>query len=81
MSEVREQVGKVRLSVIVADWSDTQTINPRLLAREVACLLHTLPATQVLHESVASVSPYDSTAGAPGITHRALADYSTPEKA
>lgn len=75
MSGVREQVGKIRLSVIVADWSDNQTINPRLLAREVAGLLHTLPADQVLHESVASVSIYDSTAGTPGITHRTLADY------
>lgn len=75
MSEAREQVGKIRLSAIAAEWSDTQTLNPRLLAGEVAFLLRTLPANQVLDERVASAILYDPVAGAGGVTHGALADY------
>jgi hypothetical protein len=75
VSDAPEQIGKIRLSAIAVEWLETQSFNPRLLAGEVASVLRTLPANQVLHSSVASATIYDTATGVGGITHGALADY------
>ncbi|WP_152489441.1 MULTISPECIES: hypothetical protein [unclassified Pseudomonas] len=68
--------GRVRLTQVVESWAAEHPLNPRLLASELADVLRTIgPSTQVLDHTAASVTLYDPTTGAGGITIEALADY------
>lgn len=68
--------GRVRLTQVVESWAAEHPLNPRLLASELADVLRTIgPSTQVLDHTAASVTLYDPTTGAGGVTIEALADY------
>lgn len=68
--------GRVRLTQVVEAWAAEQPLNPRLLAKELADVLRTIgPAKHVLNHAAASVTLYDPTTGAGGVTIEALANY------
>lgn len=68
--------GRVRLTQVVESWAAEHPLNPRLLASELADVLRTIgPSIQVLDHTAASVTLYDPTTGAGGVTIEALADY------
>ncbi len=68
--------GRVRLTQVVESWAAEHPLNPRLLASELADVLRTIgPAEHVLNHTAVSVTLYDPTTGAGGVTIEALADY------
>ncbi len=68
--------GRVRLTQVVESWAAEQPLNPRLLASELADVLRTIgPAEHVLNHTAVSVTLYDPTTGAGGVTIEALSDY------
>lgn len=69
-------IGRVRLSDIAEEWTQTQAFNPRLLASEVGGVLRSLaPDGQPLGNQHYSLAMFDLSTGAGGITYWALADY------
>lgn len=69
-------IGRIRLSEIADDWSRTGSLNPRLLAAEVAGVLRSIaPDGQALGPQHYSLTMFDLATGAGGLTFGALADY------
>lgn len=69
-------IGRVRLSDIAGEWSRTGSLNPRLLAAEVAGVLRSIaPDSQTLGQQHYSLTMFDLATGAGGLTYGALADY------
>lgn len=68
--------GRIRLTQVIESWSAEHPLNPRALAYELADVLRTIgPGSQLLGATAASVTLFDPSAGAGGITLDALADY------
>ena len=69
-------IGRIRLSEIASEWSDTHPLNPRLLADEVAGVLRSLcPEDRAVEQQHLTLSMFDTSSGPGVITYRLLADY------
>jgi len=70
------QFGTIRLTDILASWSDQQPLNPRLLASELAGVLYAIaPQGHALETHIGGPHIYDPACGPGQITYHYLADY------